>query len=173
VFACVREMLSLRICSRPVAISKTRKGLEQTLALTCPRNVSQSSPRSLCFCSKPIEPNGLTSASSTSENHLPDDSPLSGTPFPLSVPWNLKIIYIYVCVCVWMKHNYSNIYAFLYVQLCFLIAEVYIMLMWMVRCRSGGCSSELYIWKEEGNRSCSFVSTWWLNSSKYVFYLFV
>ncbi|XP_059444723.1 tRNA (mnm(5)s(2)U34)-methyltransferase, chloroplastic [Corylus avellana] len=71
-------MLSLRICSRPFAISKPRKCLEQTLKLTCPRKVSQSSPRSLCFCAKPIEPNGFASASSTFENHLPHDSPLSG-----------------------------------------------------------------------------------------------
>lgn len=98
-------MLSLRICSRPFAISKPRKCLEQTLKLSCPRNVSQSSPRSLCFCAKPIEPNGFPSASSTSEIHLPHDSPLSGTPFPLFSSMKFEDY-----ICIWMKHNYNNIY---------------------------------------------------------------
>ncbi|XP_030962357.1 uncharacterized protein LOC115983733 [Quercus lobata] len=69
-------MLSLRLCcSRSLVISKPFIGFVEKLSLSSRRNVSQSSTRNLCFCAKlPIEPNGLTS----SQNHTPHDSPLSG-----------------------------------------------------------------------------------------------
>ncbi|XP_030962404.1 uncharacterized protein LOC115983770 isoform X2 [Quercus lobata] len=69
-------MLSLRLCcSRSLVISKPFIGFVEKLSLSSRRNVSQSSTRNLCFCAKLlIEPNGLTS----SQNHTPHDSPLSG-----------------------------------------------------------------------------------------------
>ncbi|KAK4594887.1 hypothetical protein RGQ29_018569 [Quercus rubra] len=69
-------MLSLRLCcSHSLVVSKPFIGFVEKLSLSSRRNVSQSSTRNLCFCVKrPIEPNGLTS----SQNHTPHDSPLSG-----------------------------------------------------------------------------------------------
>ncbi|XP_075643371.1 tRNA (mnm(5)s(2)U34)-methyltransferase, chloroplastic-like [Castanea sativa] len=69
-------MLSLRLCcSHSLVISKPLIGFVKKLSLSSRRNVSQSSTRNLCLCAKrPIKPNGLTS----SQNHTPHDSPLSG-----------------------------------------------------------------------------------------------
>ncbi|KAF3963792.1 hypothetical protein CMV_011854, partial [Castanea mollissima] len=62
-------------CSHSLVISKPLIGFVKKLSLSSRRNVSQSSTRNLCLCAKrPIEPNGLTS----SQNHTPHDSPLSG-----------------------------------------------------------------------------------------------
>jgi hypothetical protein len=85
-----REMLML---SHSFVISKPLIGFVEKLALYSRRNVSKSSSRNLCFCVKPIEPNGFPSY----ENYTPHHSPLSGTPFSLL---SLPSMYIYICVCV-------------------------------------------------------------------------
>ena len=87
---CSLEMLML---SQSSVISKPLIGFVEKLALYSRRNVSKSSSRNLCFCVKPIEPNGFPSY----ENYTPHHSPLSGTPFSLF--HFLQCIYIYVCVC--------------------------------------------------------------------------
>lgn len=60
--------------SHSFVISKPLIGFVEKLALYSRRNVSKISSRNLCFCVKPIEPNGFPSY----ENYTPHHSPLSG-----------------------------------------------------------------------------------------------